>query len=201
MNIAILGVGNIGGTLGKKWTQTGHPVIFGTRDTNSAKAQTLRSAFPSAHIDTVANALKKTEVILLSTPYAVVGEIVRANAEAFANKIVVDATNSFGTPVVNNLKTILDAVPTARVYRAFNSLGWEVFEQAHANTHPIDHFYCGQDDDARSVVEKLIAQIGLRPIWVGGNESIGIVDMLGSLWVTLVFQRGYRRNIAFKLVE
>lgn len=199
MNIAILGAGNIGRTMGVKWAKAGHRVVFGTRDANSAKAQALRASLPNAEIDTVPNALKNTEVVLISMPYAAVAEIVNANADALAGKIIIDATNRFGAPVVNNLRTILDVVPTARVYRAFNSLGWEVFEKASANS--IDHFYCGTDDEARPVVEKLIAEIGVRPVWVGGLDAIGIVDAVGSLWVTLVFQRGYQRNIALKLVE
>ncbi len=199
MNIAILGAGNIGRTMGIKWAKTGHRVVFGTRDANSAKAQALRASLPNAEIETVPHALKDAEVVLISLPFAAVAETVKTNANALAGKIIMDATNSFGAPVVNNLKTILDAVPTARVYRAFNSLGWEVFEQASANS--VDHFYCGKDDAARSIVEKLIAEIGVRPVWVGGHETIGIVDALGSLWVTLVFQRGYKRNIALRLSE
>lgn len=199
MNVTILGAGNIGRTMGVKWTKAGHRVVFGTRDTNSANAQALRASLLNTEIDTVANALKNAEIVLISTPYAAVAETVNTNASALAGKVIIDATNKFGSPVVNNLKTILDAVPTARVYRAFNSLGWEVFERANANS--IDHFYCGKDDDARPIVEKLIAEIGVRPVWVGGLEAIGIVDALGSLWVTLVFQRGYKRNISLKLMD
>ena len=32
MKIAVLGAGNIGGTLGKKWLAAGHEVVFGVRD-------------------------------------------------------------------------------------------------------------------------------------------------------------------------
>ena len=39
MKIAILGAGNIGGTLGKKWLKAGHEVIFGVRDIRSAKTR------------------------------------------------------------------------------------------------------------------------------------------------------------------
>jgi hypothetical protein len=201
MNIAILGVGNIGGAVGKKWARAEHSVIFGTRDANSAKAQALRQAFPDAKIETVAKSLEHAEVVLIAVPYAAVEATVKANAPALAGKIVIDATNKFGAPVVNNLKTILAAVPTARVYRAFNSLGWELFENPQMNGGVADHFYCGADGDTRAVVEKLIAEVGNRPIWVGGNELIGIVDAVGALWVTLVFQRGHPRGIAFKLLE
>ena len=99
------------------------------------------------------------------------------------------------------MRTILDVVPTAMVFRAFNSLGWELFAHPNVNETMIDHFYCGPEGEARRLVEGLVREIGVRPIWVGGYESVRIVDALGSLWVTLVFQRGYGRDIALKLLE
>ena len=35
MNIGILGSGNVGGTLGKRWEAAGHQVTFATRDRTS----------------------------------------------------------------------------------------------------------------------------------------------------------------------
>jgi 8-hydroxy-5-deazaflavin:NADPH oxidoreductase len=201
MNITILGLGNIGGTLGKKWASAGHRVIFGTRDANSRKAQALREAFPAARIDTVANALADAEVILMAITHSNVAETVNQYASAFAGKIVIDATNNFSAPIVNNLGTILAAAPTAQVFRAFNSLGWELFANPIVEGKAIDHFYCRPDNDKRPIVDQLITEIGAHPVWVGGNETIGIVDALGSLWVTLVFQRGYPRHLALRLVQ
>jgi 8-hydroxy-5-deazaflavin:NADPH oxidoreductase len=39
MQIAILGAGNIGRTLGAKWAAAGHAVVFGVRDPGSDKAR------------------------------------------------------------------------------------------------------------------------------------------------------------------
>ncbi len=36
MDIAVIGAGNVGGTLGTRWSQKGHRVIFGVRDINFA---------------------------------------------------------------------------------------------------------------------------------------------------------------------
>lgn len=201
MNIAILGVGNIGGTVGKKWASAGHSVVFGTRDANSPKAQALRQAFPSAKIDSVEKALVNADVILVATPHSTVAEIAKQHAAAFAGRIVLDSTNNFGASVVNNLAAIQSAAPTAHLFRAFNSLGWELFADPIKNGQAIDHFYCGPDNLHRPTVEKLIAEIGVHPVWVGGNEMVHVVDALGALWVTLVFQRGYPRNLAVKLVQ
>ena len=39
MKIAIVGTGNIGGTLGGKWAAAGHEVVFGTRQAGAEKVQ------------------------------------------------------------------------------------------------------------------------------------------------------------------
>jgi len=50
-------------------------------------------------------------------------------------------------------------------------------------------------------VEQLIAEVGVRPVWVGGLEAAPVVDTLGTLWVTLAFRQGWGSGIAFKMVE
>ncbi len=41
MNIGIIGAGNVGGALGKRWTATGHKVKFGVRDANKPEVVAL----------------------------------------------------------------------------------------------------------------------------------------------------------------
>ena len=41
MKIAILGAGNVGGTLGKGWAKKGHQVFFGVRHPDDEKTQNL----------------------------------------------------------------------------------------------------------------------------------------------------------------
>jgi predicted dinucleotide-binding enzyme len=201
MKIAVLGAGNIGGTLGKKWTAARHEVIFGVRDVNSPKVRALLAQMPSAAIAvSVAEAAARSEVILLSIPHGAVAETVQANAAAMDGKIIIDATNRFGAPVVNNIAAIRAVAPNARIYRAFNSLGWEIFDRPQFGETAADHFYCGPDGEARMLVEGLISEVGVRPVYVGGLESAPMVDALGVLWVTLVSRRGRGRRLAFRML-
>jgi len=43
MRIAIIGAGNVGGTLGTGWARRGHEVIFGVRDASDPKLKELLS--------------------------------------------------------------------------------------------------------------------------------------------------------------
>jgi 8-hydroxy-5-deazaflavin:NADPH oxidoreductase len=49
-------------------------------------------------------------------------------------------------------------------------------------------------------VAELIDATGLRPIWVGDNDKARLVDDFTALWFTLAFERGWGRNLGFKLM-
>ena len=201
MKIAVLGAGNIGGTIGKKWAAAGHDVVFGVRDVNSPKVRALLAEISTGAVAaSVAEAAVSADVMLLSIPHGAMAETVRANAAAMDGKIIIDGTNKFGAPVVNNIAVISAAAPNARIYRAFNSLGWEIFARPQFGETNADHFYCGPDGEARLLVEELISHVGVHPVYVGDLETAPIVDALGALWVTLALQRRMGRRLAFKVL-
>ena len=41
MRIGIIGSGNVGGTLGRRWAESGHEIMFGSRDHSSKKVRSL----------------------------------------------------------------------------------------------------------------------------------------------------------------
>lgn len=202
MKIGILGTGNIGRTLGQKWDAAGHEVFFGTRDPGSGKVRELLSSLGApAGAGSVAEAISFGQVILFAVPWSATGVIVKENATALASKIIIDATNNFrGRPPVNNLAAFQAHAPEAIYFRAFNSLGWEVFAQPVIGGVQIDHFYCGPEGETKEAIAGLIAGVGLNPVYMGDLDEIELADALGSLWVGLVFRRGMPRRMAFKML-
>lgn len=70
MKIAILGAGSVGATLGKAWSKQGHEVIFGVRDINAPKVQTLLAETENKVIaETLAEAAQQAEVVALTVPW------------------------------------------------------------------------------------------------------------------------------------
>ncbi|MCX6079826.1 MAG: NAD(P)-binding domain-containing protein [Chloroflexi bacterium] len=65
MKISIIGAGNVGSTLGKKWAQAGHHIWFGVRSPGDTKFNELHL---SGKVCTVGEAIAATEVVLLSIP-------------------------------------------------------------------------------------------------------------------------------------
>jgi hypothetical protein len=201
MKITVLGTGNIGGTLGRRWAAKGHAVQFGARDATGDKYQALLESIEGqAAVAPIAEVLAFGEVITLAIPGAAVDDIVAQYGQALDGKIIIDATNSIGQPQLNSLDAIAAKAPKASRFRAFNSLGWENFDRPQLGGLQVDLFYCGDPGPAQQTVHGLIADIGLRPIYIGGMEQVEVVDNLARLWFALVFGQGYGRRLAFKLL-
>jgi NADP oxidoreductase coenzyme F420-dependent len=61
MKIAVIGKGNIGGTLGSKWRAAGHDVVYGARDGSGQGPG-------GAPVRSIGDALEAAEVLLLAVP-------------------------------------------------------------------------------------------------------------------------------------
>jgi 8-hydroxy-5-deazaflavin:NADPH oxidoreductase len=190
MRIAVIGTGNVGGTLGSRWRAAGHDVVFGSRSGGGAGPG-------GAPIRPIADALADAEVVVLAVPGGAVGDVIAANAAALGGTVVVDAVNRIGQPEVNSQAAIAAAAPTARYVRAFNTLGWENF----ADPPPGADLFFAADPAAREVAEELIRAIGLGPQFVGGPDAAKTVDGVVPLWFSLVQQHGGNRKLAFRVVR
>jgi 8-hydroxy-5-deazaflavin:NADPH oxidoreductase len=201
MKIAVIGKGNIGGSLGSKWRAAGYDVVYGSRDASaeaSAGASTGASTGPGgAPVLGIGEALNDADVVLLAVPGQVVADVVSEQSTALAGKVVIDAVNRIGAPEFDSRALIADAVPSARYVRAFNTLGWENF----ASPLPGADLFFAAAPEARPVAEELITAVGLEPVFVGDAGATATVDALLPLWFALVNQNGGNRRIALRIVR
>lgn len=181
MRIAVIGKGNIGGTLGGAFERAGHDVAYGSRSGGLAEA------------------LADAEAVVLALPAAAVDDLLAEHGSELEGKLVIDATNRVGAPVANAAVALRSAIPGVRYVRAFNTLGWENFADPDFGDGPADLFYSASAAD-RPIAEELIGAVGLRPVWVGEAKE-NIVDGLLTLWFALTQARGGNRRIALRLLE
>lgn len=196
MKIAIIGAGNVGGTLGKKWATAGHDVHYGVRNPADSKHDSLRA---TGRLASVSEALSSADVVLVSIPGAAVAEFVAQHGAALAGKIVIDAANNPRSAMWNNFEH-LQKIADVSLVRAFSTLGWENFANPEMQGAPIDLFYCGAAS-AREAMDTLIQQIGLRPVYIGGADAVTVVDGMTRLWFALAFGQGKGRRVSFKMLE
>ena len=188
MKIAVIGAGRIGGTLGAKWEAAGHDVVYGLRDPSS-----------KAGAKSIAEALDFAGTVLLAIPGNAAVQFARDNAAQLDGKVVIDATNNFGGgPSANSWPEISALAPRTKLYRAFNTYGFDVFADSLLGGERPCLFYAGPDGETQKAVEQLISDVGLSPVWVGGADAVDVVDGVLRLWFTLSRHRG--RRIAFKLL-
>ena len=72
MKLAIIGAGNVGGTLGTAWAQkAGHEIFFGVRNPTSDKTRALVRTLGAekARAGTPAEAAAFGDIIVLATPW------------------------------------------------------------------------------------------------------------------------------------
>lgn len=186
MRIAVIGRGNIGGTLGAKWAGAGHDVLYGVREPSGAGTAT------------VADAARGAEVVVLAVPGAAARAVIADLGEALRDKVVVDATNDIaGSGKLHALEELCDgALPV----RAFNTLGWESFANPVVGGVQADLLYAAEEGRAREVAEELIRDVGLNPVWLGGVDAFDLVDGITRLWFQLAFRRELGRRVAFKVL-
>jgi len=190
MKIAIIGTGNIGGTLGGRWRAAGHEVVYGSRAGSGEGPG-------GAPLMAVGDALAGADVVVLAVPGGAVGEVVSANGDALAGKVVIDAANRIGEPEVNSRALVAAAAPDARYVRAFNTLGWENF----ADPLPGAALFFTADPGARPTADELITAVGLEPVFAGPADASGTVDALLPLWFALVQHSGGNRRVALSIVR
>lgn len=207
MNIGIIGAGNVGGTLGKRWAQGGHAVKFGVRDAADPKlAALLAEAGPGASTGTVAEAAAFGEVVALTVPWSAARDALRA-AGNLSGKILLDAMNplSPGLRLEVGLTTsageqVAAWTPGARVVKIFNTTGFNNMANPRYGDTGITMFYCGDDAGAKAVAAQLAAELGFSPVDAGPLTQARLLEPLALLWISLAIG-GLGRDIALQLIR
>jgi len=155
VKITVIGRGNVGGGLARRWRDAGHEVQEIGRDGGDASgADVLLVAVPSAEI---ANALGKVTGI--------------------EGKLTIDATNAYGgrneefESLAHEVKSIVGG-PTAK---SFNLNFANLYDEIGAQRVPPSSLYCAEDE-AREVTERLIRDTGYDPVYAGGLDKARMLE-------------------------
>jgi predicted dinucleotide-binding enzyme len=215
MNIAIIGAGNAGGSLGKAWAKAGHTIVFGVRDPVAGKTKPpLAEIGEAATSRTVPEAVRGADVIVLATPWDAVPGVINAMGDV-RNKIIIDCTNPLSLNAEGSLSLSLGSSTSgaeevarlatgARVAKAFNTYGWENFADSsypgYGDLKPV-MFYCSDDDDAKEAVVKLAKDLGFEPLDTGGLGMARSLEPLALLWIRLAVRRGRNPNFTWAMLK
>jgi 8-hydroxy-5-deazaflavin:NADPH oxidoreductase len=182
VRIGILGAGRIGGNAAHLWSRAGHDVLISfSRDPDGlpARASALGDHVGAA---TPAQAVAVADVVMLAVPWDAIDEALH-QATGLAGKVVIDATNPFGSaakpgPGQTVAQYNAARMPGARYVRAFNTLTSSF--QATASTRPSHEravlFLCGDFQEAKRIVSKLIEDAGFAPVDLGSAADAAVME-------------------------
>jgi predicted dinucleotide-binding enzyme len=201
MNIAVLGTGVVGQTIGTKLVELGHSVRLGSRSASNEKGEEWsKKAGKNASHSTFADAAKFGEIVFNCTGGMVALEALRmANAENLAGKILVDISNALDfskgfppTLSVCNTDSIGEQIqrefPDAKVVKTLNTVNAMLMVNPSLVPGEHDLFMSGNDADAKATVRKILTE------WFGWKIVIDLGDIttargteqLLPIWVRLM---------------
>jgi len=200
--VAILGNGVVGVALAKGFAAQGYQVVFGTRDTKSAKTTDALAAVPGARAASFAEAAREGSIAVLALPWSgLEAGVNAAGADNLAGKLVIDPSNpldfSTGAPTqaIGHTDSAGELVqrllPDAKVVKAFNIItAGHMVNPSLADGTP-DMLIAGNDDAAKAQVAELLRAFGWRaPIDMGNITVSRLLEPLAMVWISY----GFRHN-------
>jgi predicted dinucleotide-binding enzyme len=205
MKIAVIGTGEVGGTLGKLWAANGHSICFGSRDPDSARVRALvKTAGPRARAASSKEAAAFGDLVVLATPWPATRASIKACGPLRGKKIL-DCTNPFNDKTMEvkldgptGAAQVARWAGTQRVVKGFNTIGANLFGHPKFGGQKLTMYLCG-DPGVKRVVRRLAEQLGFEVADCGPLKKARLLEALCGLWVTLAPQR--RWKIAFRLVQ
>jgi predicted dinucleotide-binding enzyme len=188
LTTAIIGVGNLGGTVARHLVAGDEPVVLAAAD--EAHAEALADELgPTASAASVEDAIAGADAVVLATWLDQTRELVPPDARLLENKVVIDPSNPIGFDENGQMfrtlpegqssgSVVAGMLPASAHYvKAFGSLGAVEQLATGANHEPrIVLFYATDDDTAEASAQRLIRAAGFEPLKVGGVSDAGRIE-------------------------
>jgi predicted dinucleotide-binding enzyme len=155
MKITVIGRGNVGGGLARRWRDAGHEVQELGRDGGDASA---------------------ADVLLVAVPGPEIVDALR-KVGGIQGKPTIDATNAARgrneafESLAHEVKSIVGG-PTAK---SFNLNFARVYDEIDAQRVRPSNLYCAEDE-VREFTEQLIRDAGYDPVYAGGLERARLLE-------------------------
>ena len=187
MTTAIIGVGNLGGTVARHLVGGGESVVLAAKDEGHAKALADELG-PNASAASVEEAIAGADVVVLATWLEQTRELVPARTGLLEGKVVVDPSNPIGfdenEQMIRTLpegkssgSVVASLLPAdAHYVKAFGTLGADQLATSANRERRVVLFYATDDDAAEATAQRLIRAAGFEPLKVGGVSDAGRIE-------------------------
>jgi predicted dinucleotide-binding enzyme len=209
VKIAIIGAGNVGGTLGKGWAKKGHQVYFGVRRPDEPETQNLLKATGGgAKAGPSAEAAAFGEVVVFARPWPATEAAVKSAGD-LSGKIVIDCTNPLKADLsgleigqtTSGGEQVAGWARGAKVFKAFNTTGFNIMANPVIQGIPTVMFVCGDDAASKPRVLQLASDLGFNAIDAGPLKQARLLEPWATLWIYLAFNGSVGREFGFALLQ
>ena len=191
--VAIIGTGNIGGTLAANFAAGGLDFLLASRDQEAARkiAADLGGHAEAVSVD---EAVDRADLLVLAVWLDAFEQLIAQYGQRLAGKVIVDPTNPVGPDSDGNYRKVIPEQESsgqilagllpagARLVKAFGTLSAPTLAAAaRREPEPAVQFYAADDAAAGDLVADLIRVGGFEPVRVGGLDQSIRIEMLGDL--------------------
>jgi 8-hydroxy-5-deazaflavin:NADPH oxidoreductase len=194
--IAIIGTGDLGGSLGVMLGRSGYTIVYGSRDpTRDAAKKLVEQSGEGASVTTQIEAAQSAEIILLAVPWPPIEQIIQ-NIGNLDGKIV--ASLSFPYQVAEDgylesgvetsiAEMIQEWHPKARVLMVSFPGAFLIDDPSALGEAPTVEI-AGDDREAKEILARLTADLGLVPFDAGPTRHARYLEAIGMLYMVPLSQ-------------
>ena len=210
------GSGALGQGLATRWLRAGYKIIIGSRDIAKAReaAQHLQESTGSKEVggDQNTAAASASDIVVITVPFSAHLETLKAIGGSVQGKIVVDTTVPLQPPKVGTVSLPQEGC-AAKITQAVLGADVAVVSAFHnvaaaklLKPDPIDCdvLVCGDDENARNEVVKLVQAAGLHALHAGPLANSAAAEAMTSLliWINRRYKvEGSGLRITGRLLE
>ncbi|WFU50522.1 NADPH-dependent F420 reductase [Sinorhizobium terangae] len=195
LTLLIVGTGNVGRALAKRFAKTSHQVLLGSRDDETGRlaAEELGVRGGAAN-----SFVAEADVIFLAVPFVNLSETLDRLGN-LDDKIIVDCTNPLTADYMQLTlghsdsagETCQRLAPRSKVVKAFNAIFADVvFAELSFGSIAPQVFLAGDDTESKNRVAALVRDIGYDAVDTGGIECARYLEPLAELIIQLAYTQG-----------
>ena len=191
--VAIVGTGNIGGTLAAEFAAGGQDFLLAGRDLEAVRKIAADFGEHAVAVS-VDEAVERADVLVLAVWLDAFEQLIAEYGERLAGKVIIDPSNPVGPDGAGGYRKMIPEQESsgqilagrlpagARLVKAFGTLSAPTLAAA-ARREPDRAvlFYAADDEAAGDLAADLIRTAGYEPVRVGGLDQSIRIEMYGDL--------------------
>jgi len=210
MNIAFIGIGQVGSALADCLVAVGHNVMVVAHNPNSDSVKAALTKNPTLKVKNHQEAVAEAEVVFLATPFAAIESALKDLGD-LSGKILIDCTNPVGPNLSHGLKNeisggeyVQNLVPNTKVVKAFTIYGFENFETSaypgYGALKPA-MLIAGNDAIAKQTVSIICEQLGWEPVDTGDISMSLHLEHMTLLWIKIARVQGRGAGFVWAMLK